>query len=469
MSTGIIRTFRRTFSSIGVKLFLSFWLITISSITITRFVSQQLEQQSIIIPNHQNDIRKLKKIAKRILVQQPANIDDILHYSYKPHGVSILIKDTNSQEVFSNKNRFSQPIASFLNQNSFINHTTVQFPFARLIGPEVIEVNKANYQLYLAVKSKHPHFGSMVMQLPFWLRFIIPVLISISLCWLLARTLTRPILAIKQAATEIGKGNYEARVIAAQTRNDELGEMSRSFNQMAEKLATNIHAHQRLLADVSHELRSPMTRLQIALGLIEQSAQQGKNIDKHLARCTKEINQLDTMIHDVLSLSRMENTFQQTTFVEHDISKILLTAIEDAQYLADKKSITVVPQIGDNCQLMLDKVLILSALSNILINAIKHSEANSHIEVSSKISQQKLIILIADSATGVEETQLELLFKPFYRASTARERESGGTGLGLAIAKQAIDAHHGQISAKNNRSGGLTITIELPLNSSQNN
>lgn len=459
---------KKALSSIGVKLFLSFWLITLSSIVITRFVFAQIEHQSIIIPNKKEDIRKLEKYAKRIIKRNPVSVESILKRAPFPPGMSILIKDINSQKVFHNNRRNSETTASYIAKNSFSNITTVQFPFARITGPAKIQVNNTDYQFFIVIKSKHPHFGSMFMQLPFWMRIIIPLLISLSLCWLLAKTLTRPIIAIKHAATEIGKGNYQARVINGEKRNDELGEMAKSFNHMAEKLATNMHSHQRLLADVSHELRSPMTRLQIAIGLIESSAKQGKDLDKHIARCEREIGQLDNMIGNVLSLSRMENTFQKASFETLEINSLLTTAVEDAQYLANEKGINIINNTTADCKLFADQSLMLSALNNILINAIKHSEENSKINVTTEVNADLLTISIADSATGVPEEQLPLLFDAFYRVSTARDRETGGTGLGLAIAKQAVVIHQGEISAENNHSGGLTITIELPINKASN-
>jgi two-component system sensor histidine kinase CpxA len=453
---------RNIFSSIAIKLFLSFWLITITSIGLTRFVSTQIEQQSTIVPNHPRDLNKLIKLQHQINQRKSENIQLILDRSSLSHRAAILIKEVSTNSVFYNKKRMTYPLASFLEKNSLSSLSSIQFPFARITGPKIITVNNKSYQLFLAVKSKHAHFGSMFLQLPLWLRFIIPLVVSLSLCWLLAQSFTRPILAIKQAAIRLGNGHYDERVKGANTRNDELGAMSKSFNKMADKLETNINAHQRLLADVSHELRSPMTRLQIALGIIEKSIQQGKNVDKHLERCEREINQLDSMISNVLSLSRMENTFQKANFVKLAFESIVQTVVDDAQFLADEKLISVIIKENVPCHLKIDKTLILGALNNILINAVKHSEPNSHIDVSCKIIAHDIIITITDFATGVPEDQLALLFKPFYRVSTARDRETGGTGLGLAIAKQAIDIHHGSISANNNDGGGLTITITLP-------
>ena len=176
------------------------------------------------------------------------------------------------------------------------------------------------------------------------------------------------------------------------------------------------------------------------------------------------ISQLDNMIANVLSLSRMENTFQEANFIQQTANSLLATAVEDAQYLANEKSIKIVKNITADCTITVDQSLLLSALNNILINAIKHSEENSEITLHSHVAENTIYISIADSATGVPEEQLPLIFDAFYRVSTARDRETGGTGLGLAIAKQAIAIHQGEISAENNHSGGLTITIELPIN-----
>lgn len=458
----------RTLSSIGVKLFLSFWLITISSIAITRFVSAQLEQESTIIETHQGDLRKLAHLKKRISRRQPKSIQQILEHEPFPKGMSILIKNEQNQEVYFHEKRYLKNISLYLQKNDIAHQTSIQFPFIRITGPEIINVNNQPYQFYAAIRVKSPHLGSVFMQLPTWARFVIPLFVSFILCWILAKTLTKPILALKSAALEFGNGNYDIRVTDATKRNDELGAMANSFNQMADKLKANIHAHQRLLADVSHELRSPMTRLQIALGLVTKSLDNKAQVEKHVERCEREIAQLDNMINHVLSLSRLENSCQDLQLSELNVDKLLIQATEDAQLLANEKAITIELAFSFKDKILLDQNLFLSAINNILINAIKYSHQQSSISVNchkhDSLESKSVIISVTDSGIGVPEQQLSLLFKPFYRVSDARDRDSGGTGLGLAIAKQAIEMHNGKISAQNNHSGGLTITIELPLN-----
>ena len=232
---------------------------------------------------------------------------------------------------------------------------------------------------------------------------------------------------------------------------------------MAEKLEQNIGSHQRLMADVSHELRSPMTRLQIALGLAQQENIAPELLQKHLQRCELEVARLDEMISSVLSLSRMENTISQMELMSVDLKQLLELCIEDAQYIANEKSIAITLKGASTCLTQADPNLLSSAFNNILINAVKYSPPNDTLIVYLTQNGNSFTIDIVDSGTGVPAEDLDKLFEPFYRVAQARDRATGGTGLGMAIAKQAIVAHNGHIYAINNQSNGLTVTIELPV------
>jgi two-component system sensor histidine kinase CpxA len=460
----------RSFSSIGFKIFLWFWLFALSSIIATRFISTQLSQNSVILPAHPKDQKKLNNLLKRIEKEQ-LSTRDLLHYPFSLPHEAVIIKEVATGKIRSGKKRFLRDLVLYLKQNSFSSITSIQFPFARITGPKLITLGNKKVQLYFVSRGKSRHFNSFIMQLPYWLKVAIPIMVSMLLAWLLARTLIKPILAIKKAATAIGNGQLDARVENANNRNDELGSLSKSFNTMAEKLSQNLTANQRLLADVSHELRSPMTRLQIAVGLAQQSRNKPELQAKHLARCELEVTRLDKMIDDVLSLSRLENSFQKINLQTVRLDTLLTDICQDCQYLADEKHMQVTMKNFRSVKLLADQNLLNSALSNVIINAIKYSPQNSDVVISMQHllqPQESISIIIADIGSGVPVDALAQLFQPFYRINEARDRQSGGIGLGLAIAQQAVLAHNGDITAQNNNNGGLTVTITLPLNNSDN-
>jgi two-component system sensor histidine kinase CpxA len=463
----MINTISRSFSSIGFKIFLWFWLFALCSIIATRFISAQLAENSIILPAHHGDQQKLNRIAKRI-DREDVSTTELLQYRRKISHEAIIIKESQEGKITAANKRFLKDLVSYLEKNSFSTITSIQFPHARITGPKNITLDNKSVQIYLATKQKSRHFDSFIMQLPNWLKLAIPIVVSSLLAWLLARTLVKPILAIKRAATDIGNGKLDARIDNANTRKDELGSLATSFNTMANKLSQNLTANQRLLADVSHELRSPMTRLQLAVGLAQQSINNPELQEKHLARCELEVTRLDNMISDVLSLSRLENTFQKINLQTVSLDALLTDICQDCQYLADEKQMLITMNDFFSINLPADQNLLSSALSNVIINAIKYSPENSEVIISMHrlvVSHQDSInIIISDSGSGVPQDTIEKLFQPFYRVDEARDRNSGGTGLGLAIAQQAVLAHNGEISAKNNKNGGLSVTITLPIN-----
>ena len=463
----MINKISRSFSSIGFKIFLSFWLFALSTIIVTRFISAQIAQSSIVVSAHHGDQQKLNRLAKRFEFDNITSTDILQHRRKAPHQ-EIIIKDIESGKVTSVRKRFLNEPVNYLEINSFSTITSVQFPQARITGPKKVTLEGRNVHLYLASQNKSRHFDSFIMQLPNWLKLAIPIFVSSLLAWLMARTLSKPILAIKRATTDIGNGQLDARIENAHKRKDELGSLATSFNTMADKLSHNLTANQRLLADVSHELRSPMTRLQLAVGLAQQSKDNPELQKKHLARCELEVTRLDEMISDVLSLSRLENTFQKVNFQTVCLDALLADICQDCQYLADEKNILIITTEFFSLNLLAEQNLLSSAFSNVIINAIKYTPKSSEIIISMHRlihnHQDSINIVISDNGTGVPQGTIEKLFQPFYRVDEARDRNSGGTGLGLAIAQQAVLAHNGQIRAKNKADGGLSVTITLPIN-----
>ncbi|MCI2285809.1 ATP-binding protein [Colwellia sp. MSW7] len=287
-------------------------------------------------------------------------------------------------------------------------------------------------------------------------------MISFLLCLLLAHSFSKPVRLIKKAATKLGQGDFDTRVEGVSQLNGELGQLATSFNVMAEQLQQNQTAQRRLLGDVSHELRSPLTRLQMALGLAQQDSTSTEGREQYLQRCQREIDRLDHMIENVLSLSRLENTLHTTESEQVNMSALIKNIVNDEQFVADKKSISIEVNTPENVIIEADQTLLTSAISNVLSNAVKYSPESSVIEVTLTTDKQHVTLVISDCGEGVPEEALTQLFTPFYRVNLARDRNTGGTGLGLAIAKQAITAHQGEIFAKNNANKGLSVIIHIP-------
>ena len=459
---------RRHFSSIKVKLFLWFWLITICSVGITRVIITQLNENVIVLPAHEKDIRQLH-IAKHLIEQmQLTKMAEILNQAHqrpllKKAYRKVWLKLPDSNEVYQLSGRPDEKTREFIATTELDERQTWQLPKSKITGPIAIKLDDKEALLYVSSRSRMPrHLSSVFQHMPIWMKLITPLVVSIILSWLLARTLSRPLLEVADVARKFGEGELKLRLTSQTKRKDELGTVAVNFNEMADKIEENVHAHQRLLGDVSHELRSPLTRLQMALALAQTHAHDSEKLTQHMQRCELEVSRLDSMIADVLSLSRLENTLQPVEKSQCNITDLLTQLIDDASFIAQDKQINIIYEPIKTSPIFADSQLLASAIGNILGNAVKYSPEQSNIQVTLEQRNHQLSITISDQGHGVPEAAIEKLFEPFYRVADARDRTTGGTGLGLAIAKQAIKVHNGTISAQNNDSGGLSVTVQLP-------
>jgi len=422
--------------------------------------------------------KQLRNIARRIKRGKITAITALKkHFIQKPFNLwfKTANDDANVHSLFRLPKSHQQAVSDFINNQSFTVPKTYLFTHTRLIGPVMVKINEKPYQLFISRQHHKRNFGQMVKGLPSWARIGIPAFISFALCLLLAHSFSKPVRLIKKATTKLGQGDFATRVEGFNSRGDELGQLANSFNEMAEQLQQHQCAQKRLLGDVSHELRSPLTRLQMALGLAQQDATTAQSRAQYLQRCQQEIEHLDKMISDVLSLSSLENTLQPLHTEKIKLNSLLDTIVNNEQFIADEKAINIVANDTGEIFVNGDRVLLTSAISNVLSNAVKYSPENSTINVNLTQKQHCLYLSIQDEGYGVPEQSLSKLFSPFYRVNLARDRGTGGTGLGLAIAKQAILAHQGKITAKNraddsqkldktnvHSTTGLSVTIELP-------
>ncbi|MCL4721454.1 MAG: HAMP domain-containing protein [Gammaproteobacteria bacterium] len=286
--------------------------------------------------------------------------------------------------------------------------------------------------------------------------FIVALLISGGICFLLARYLTRPIRALRRAGQQLAGGDLNVRVLpAVAARGDELGALARDFDHMVERLQELVGSQQRLLRDVSHELRSPLTRLQTAVGLIRQ--RRGDAPDPDLDRIQRETERLDSLIGQILSFSRLQ-VQSGVTRGPVDLAELLHDIVDDANFEGQARGTQVVLDDAHATAVEGDERLLRSAVENVVRNALVHAIRLVRVGVTTD-SNRQVVITVTDDGPGVTDTELPRLFEPFYQSPASRSR---GAGLGLAIAARAVALHGGSMAAQNLPAGGLAVALCLP-------
>ena len=287
------------------------------------------------------------------------------------------------------------------------------------------------------------------------------LLTGIASYWL-AGSITRPIIDLKRTAEALSSGKLDARVThASLQRRDELGELAYTFDRMATRLGTALQAKEQLLRDVSHELRSPLTRMRLAAALLR------KRIDApvELDRLESDIARLDELIEDILSISRLQAEPSSLQKEPIDLRHLIERIVTDAAFEAKEKGCRIQWESGETpCTLSVDMQWTAATIENVVRNAIRYTRDGSSIAITLEQSQHEACLGVCDAGPGVPEHQLAQIFEPFYRVERDRGRMSGGTGLGLAIAARVLTAHGGRIEAQN-RSGpdsGLIIRMWWP-------
>lgn len=290
------------------------------------------------------------------------------------------------------------------------------------------------------------------------------ILISAPLCFFLVRYMARPIIDISEASRKFAGGDLTTRVSSdALQRRDEIGDLAADFNQMAHRLEDMIKGQQKLFGDISHELRSPLARLQIALEILDRKASQADR--PMLQRIDLEITRLNHLIGKLLELNRLSLDDRSLLKNQVDLPDLLEKLCQDGRFEASVRKVQISLHSESSLQVMADAYLLEQAIENILRNAIKYSPEGSEIKVVLKEDSQnrRAVITITDQGPGIAEIHLPKIFAPFYRCQDDRDRKTGGVGLGLAIAFQAVKAHDGNLVLSNPESGGLKAEISLPL------
>jgi len=296
-----------------------------------------------------------------------------------------------------------------------------------------------------------------------WIWRILAVILTGGLvCYGLARYLTSPIVKLRRATKKLASGDLQTRFGGKVGKGgDELSQLARDFDHMAERIESLVTSEKRLTQDISHELRSPLARMNVALEITKQKA--NAESQPMLERIEKESNRLNEMISRLLILSKLESGGQELEMQNVNLKKVVEEIVADADFEAHAKNKAVKITAIEDSRFLGSENLLRSAVENVLRNAVRYTDEKTAVEVSLRNLNGDAVIDIKDYGGGVPEAELENLFLPFYRVGEARERKSGGVGLGLAIAQRAVFAHKGSIKAQNT-GDGLLVEIKLPRN-----
>jgi two-component system, OmpR family, sensor histidine kinase CpxA len=327
-----------------------------------------------------------------------------------------------------------------------------------LVGPD-----GKTYHVILGPLRSGPHlFGVLELPAVSTETLLIALIVSAVVCFFLARYLVSPVDQLRRVTRQIASGDLAVRVSSKlKGRPDELGLLASDLDTMAERVRNLLELKQQLLRDVSHELRSPLARLQLALSLAHR--EEDSSVERHLVRIGCEADRLEELIARTLKLARLERPMQGVENTTVDVAELLTNIVADVGIEADAHSCSVALETGRMLHVKGDPELLRSALENVIRNAVRYAPAGSKVGIDARRADgPRIEVVVQDRGPGVPEKDLELIFEPFYRVDAARNRAVGGDGLGLAIAARAVAIHGGTIQARNLGAGGLAVHLSLP-------
>ncbi len=456
------RFFRRP-SSLWTKIFLWFciYIVTVFivgiwiSITSTEFSAQK---------------RAAKKTTDRALLFYGETLVEKMENEDKVSAVSLLgrVQEASHMDVFL----FDSHGKELLGRTPFGTEATTLKEVEEYRGDDchshkihMIRITGDSGKEYLIVGRTEHRFINKILSKYTISRLIIFLAIAVGFSYLLARYLTTPIRNLKAATQRLAAGDLSTRIgLGKGRRRDELTELAMDFDRMAEKIEMLEETRRAFLSDISHELRSPLARLNIAAEMAKK--QQHPDISQFLDRIDLESQRLNQIISRLLEFARKNTMVAADHPALFNLNRLFEEILKDANFEAKSRDCTVRMVSRTDIDVRGIRHLIRSALENVVFNAIRYTRRGTSVEISlakeTKADKPWAEITVRDYGEGVPGDLLEKIFQPFFRVDTSRDRQSGGTGLGLAIAERAIRYHGGTISASNAPGGGLKVTMRIP-------
>lgn len=458
-------------NNLFIKIYLSFWITTIFMIASMVYMDRLTESGPRIEGWRLTAGRSISFYAQEAVsvIEKDGvpGLEEFFGRLESSTGIRAFIFDPRGREVTGRTASTAVQNLAASSRNS--SRLEVVFsPESDLVAQNVPDKSGDSYTFAAEIPKPlpgHPPGPFPGPPLHFLVRLFIQLLISGLVCYFLALYLTAPILKLGIAARRLASGNLSVRVSPSLgKRKDEIAGLANDFDHMAERIESLVTSQRNLLRDISHELRSPLARLNVALGLCRQRF--GSDAEKSFDRIEREAERLNELIGQILTLNKVESGSLEWAKAKVDLAKLMEDITEDADYEAGSRGRKVV-LTAEPCFLEGNGDILRRAVENIVRNAVHYTSEGSTVEVSLRVIQDQdnaqAWIIIRDHGKGVAEDVLPKLFSPFYRVGDGEDRRTGGTGLGLAIAEAAVRFHGGTVQAANAPDGGLIVEIRLPL------
>lgn len=446
------------------QLFFYFGGMFIIVLLLTFFVSDLDDRK--LVPLNEKDITFLNK--EIVKLQNRYNFDNIFEKDLSiqtPSGLDLILVDRQTNIVSGMEQSNIRPLLAFLYQTEDDSSPLARsFDNLRVNGPFFIDTANHEYKAYFLYPVKaqkewiNDLYDNPVKMIVLLLIIVIPIIFFLS--W----RITRPLKELRATANSVARGSLVVNPQIEAQGIKEFRAVGRSLNYMIQSLQSSKDHQQRLLSDISHELKTPLARLQLATAILKK-----KNGETNeTKRIENEIQKMNSMVLDLLSLSRLQldQHVSRAIFPAEDIWHNIL---EDAKFETSQNNLALLIEnnIKDKAHSTLNgNVAVLSsALENLIRNAQKYAKSKIKVEMSLTQENQRDVLLLAvdDDGEGVPDAELEHIFRPFYRLDEARARHTGGTGLGLTIVANAVNQHEGSVKATRSKMGGLRVEMRLLL------
>lgn len=327
-----------------------------------------------------------------------------------------------------------------------------------ITGPQAVEHAQEGQVLVVFWRLRYPRLIDRIRSLPAWLPLLLSILTTLAMSLLFYRSIVKPLQRMTDGFASLSRGEFSYRM-GKHARHDEFGKLFDNFDRMASHLESLIKTQNRLSADISHELKTPLSRLQMALALARTAPPD--QLENYLNRAEGEGEKLDELIKQLLQLAEIKARPYNYSFECIQAEQLLAELADDSGFEADALNLTYTQRIEAREPVFVNPRLLLMAIENLVRNALKY--ATSEVNLRVYATADSVIFEVCDDGPGVDDKDLLRLQQPFYRADKSRDRDTGGVGLGLAIADEAATVHHGRLEILNRKPQGLCARLYLPL------